>query len=198
MFTRRLFICYPSVVPLKRAPICPLPLCWICQWLLTANINSHKISTPQWHTQPGGPRSIPAADQWVDNAAEMKTPASHQETRGWRLWGQPVGGVLNWNTQHKFRPNHLIVSVLLERISSHAKLLRVPALSCSLPSCFVCVVVCVCWAEPMFSLALFFFLILFTFSILVLVNHCFSFLLSLRCCYNSDKGTEADREPVSC
>lgn len=62
-----------------------------------------------------------------------------------------VDSVLNWNARHKFRPNRLIVSVLLERISSRAKLLGVPALSCSLPSCFVfAAVVCVYWAEQWF------------------------------------------------
>lgn len=62
-----------------------------------------------------------------------------------------VDSVLNWNARHKFRPNRLIVSVLLERISSRAKLLGVPALSCSLPSCFVfAAVVCVYWAEQCF------------------------------------------------
>lgn len=119
-------------------------------------------------------------NQPADNAVEMKTHVSSGDQRVASLRAA-VGGVLNWNTRHKFRPNHLIVSVLLERISSHAKLLGVPVLSCSLPSCLVFVaVVCVCWTDPVFSVALFRYLILFTFSFLA--NHYRYFVLSVLFC----------------
>ncbi len=60
------------------------------------------------------------------------------------LWGHSVGSVLNWNARHKFRPNRLIVSVLLERISSDAKAPRgagprlLPAILHHLCCCCLC------------------------------------------------------------
>lgn len=83
------------------------------------------------------PCSIPMTNRSVDNVKGDEGPRLIGETRRVASLRAMVGGVLNWNTQHKFRPNRLIVSVLLERISSHAKLLGAPALNCSLPSCFV-------------------------------------------------------------
>lgn len=52
-------------------------------------------------------------------------------------------------TAYKFRPNHFIVSVLLERINSHAKLLWVPDPSRSLPSLCLC-----CFCLPLLLAAI--------------------------------------------
>lgn len=155
----------------------------MCQCLLTANINSHKINTRQWRMQCSRPHSIPMTNQLADNAVETETHVSSGDQRVASLRAA-VGGVLNWNTRHKFRPNHLIVSVLLERISSHAKLLWVLVLSCSLPSCFVFVaVVCVCWIETFFQLYFSGVWFCSPFQLLFLVNYYFCLCL---------KGTECD------
>lgn len=76
----------------------------------------------------------------------LTAPTPHCQIRGWCLQGRPKCGVLLWSPQHKFRSNHLIVSVPLERISIHAELLWVPDVSRSLPSLFLC-----CRLRPLFT-----------------------------------------------
>lgn len=109
---RRLFICYPSLAPLKCMPVCTLSPCTDSKHQLSSNQHP-PVTYPAWWTALQPP--VSSGDHWV---------ASRGQGVGKQRWAACYSGA----HKHKFKAtNHLIVSVLLEMISSHAKLLRVPA-----------------------------------------------------------------------
>lgn len=103
---RRPFICYPSLVPLKCMPVCTLSPCADSKHQLSSNQHP-PVTYPAWWTALQPP--VSSGDQRVASGG-ASSGGRHAKVE---------------RTNTSLRP--LIISVLLEMISSHAKLLRVPA-----------------------------------------------------------------------